>query len=222
VRLALAIVLVCLTAAACGGGGAGRASSGPATTRIAPPRLATALLTTAQVRDAAGVYVRVPGTSLTDNPDPRAPCGARVSLPPLREGAVAIFRSKAPAEIDQWILDLPPGAAAKLVRVAERDVRPGCPAYRSATPYGPAQQNRFVRTIALPSLGDGRLAAIVRLSSPAASRPFYGTEIMIREGDRLSLISLVGFRPPPARIVRAVATRAAADMRILGPSASVA
>lgn len=222
-RLAPAILLVCLTAAACGGSATGSTHTTPPATTIAPHVLADGLLTAAQLRPVAGTFVRQPvsTTSVTEDPDPRSPCGARVSLPSLHHGAVTELRSRAPAELFQWINDLRPGAAERLVGAFARDVRPGCPAYRTATPYGHPQLNRFIRGIRLPRLGDERLAATtrVRLLAPGG-RPAYGTEILIREGNRLTFITLVGLRPQSARVVRAIAIRAAADMTRLASASA--
>jgi hypothetical protein len=222
VRLATISLLVCLTAAACGGSTAGSTHTPPPAPAVAPPALADGLLTAAQLRPAGGVFVRQPTGSVTDNPESRAPCGAKISVPPLRLGALVVYRSKAPAEVDERIVDLPSGVAERLVGAYARDTRPGCPAYRTATPFGHPQENQFFRSIALPSLGDQRLAVTIRIRPVVrGQRSVYGTGILIREGDRLAFITLAGLRPQSPRVVRAVAIRAVSDMSRLMPASAL-
>jgi hypothetical protein len=150
------------------------------------------------------------------------PLRAKISVPPLRLGALVAYRSKAPAEVDERIVDLPVGVAERLVGAYARDTRPGCPAYRTATPFGHPQENQFFRSIALPSLGDQRLAVTIRIRPVVrGQRSVYGTGILIREGDRLAFITLAGLRPQSPRVVRAVAIRAVSDMSRLVPASAL-
>ena len=224
VRPALAILLICATTA-CGGSPTDRAQAPTKSPPATAPDLRKGLLTAAQLRTASGApFVRVPSSTATQNHSPgRSPCGAKASLPPRREGALALFRSGAPpGELAEWIIDLPVGRAAALVAIARGDMRPGCPAFRSATPFRPFELDRFVRPVALPALADDRLAALVRIQVGARTRPFYLTEVMLRDGDRLTLINLATHEPPPARVVRLIAARAATDVERVPPAASAA
>jgi hypothetical protein len=220
VRLAPVALLLCLTAAACGGSaGAGSSTRGTAAAP-APPALGRALLTAAGLRRVAGAYVRQP-PSLVEDPDPRGPCGARIRQPPLSDGATVAFASRAPAEIFQWIGRLRPAVAAGLVASIRGDIRPGCPPYRTATPYGHPQLNRFLRALSLPPLGDQRVAVTLRVRpATRGARSVYATEIMIRDGGYVTAIAVSGLRPQPPPVVRAIAIRAAAslDRLVRGPS----
>jgi hypothetical protein len=223
VRLASIMIVVCLTAAACGGAGGTHAAT-PATSNPAPS-LRIALLTAAQLPGKPDVYAGGPvsAASITDDPDPRGPCGVRLSQPSLRAGVVAQFQSRRPAAVFQWINRIPPATATAYVAAVMDDIRPGCRAFTSATPYGHPQLNAFVRAIALPALGDQRVAITLRIRLLArGARTGYGTEILIRDGDYLTAIVLSGLRPQAPRLVRAVAAAAAADIGRLARPASPA
>jgi hypothetical protein len=161
--------------------------------------------------------------SITEDPDPSAPCGAKLSQPSLHTGAAAQFQSREPAAVFQWINRLPRGTAAAYIAAVVDDIRPACPAFKTATPYGHPQLNVFVGATALPPLGDQRVAVTLRLRQLApGARAGYGTEILIREGDYLTGIVLTGLRPQSPSLIRAVAARAAADMSRLVRPASTA
>ena len=218
VRIASILVLVCLAAAACGGAG----GTGSSVKHVTAKALRRALLTAAQLPATPDPYAGGPASpaSITDDPDPRGPCGAMLTQPSLHRGAVAQFRSGDPAAVFQWVNRLPATVASAAVAAVSNDIRPGCPAFNSATPYGHPQRNTFVRAISLPSLGDQRVAITlrIRLMAPGA-RAAYGTEILIRKGDYLTVVVLSGLQPQTPSVVRAVAASAAADLsRLLRPS----
>lgn len=217
-RIAPIIVFVCLTAAACGGA---HPAAMPVTIQTPAPSLRSALLTAGQLPARPDAYSggQVSAASITEDPDPRGPCGVRLRQPSLHHGAVAQFRSGEPAAVFQWINRLPPGVASTFVAAVSDDIRPGCPAFNSATPYGHLERNTFVRVIPLPPLGDQRVAITLRIRLMAqGARAGYGTEILIREGDHLTVVTLTGLRPQAPRLVRAVAVSAAEDLtRMLRP-----
>lgn len=216
------MLVVCLTAAACGGAGGTGSTAKPVTAKVTTRSLRGALLTAAQLPATPVAFAGGPVTSgsITDDPDPRGPCGEKLSQPSLQSGAVAQFRSPAPAAVFQWVNRTPPGEATTYLTGVADDIRPGCAAFRSATPYGHPQLNVFVRATALPPLGDQRVAVTMRLRLLApGERAAYVTEILIREGDYMSAIIVSGLRRQPPRLVRAVAASAAADLsRLLRPA----
>ena len=174
-RPAAILVVVCLTAAACGGT---HTAAKPIANRTPVPSLRSALLTAGQLPGTPDVYTGGPvsAASITHDPDPRGPCGVRLTEPSLYHGAVAQFRSREPAAVFQWINRLPSAVASAFVAAVADDVRPGCPAFDSATPYGHPQRNVFVRAIGLPPLGDQRLrddtASAARRGRPATAPRF--------------------------------------------------
>jgi hypothetical protein len=221
VRLA-SIVVVCLTAAACGGASGMHVAPAPGTSGTPAPALRSALLTAPELPAMPDAFAGGPVSvaSITVDPDPRGPCGVKLSQPSFRTGVVAQFQSREPAAVFQWINRLPRGTATAYIAAVADDIRPGCPAFKTATPYGHPQLNVFVGAIALPPLGDQRVAVTLRLRqlSPGA-RAGYGTEILIRDGDYMTGIVVTGFRPQSPSLVRAVAARAAADMsRLVRPA----
>jgi hypothetical protein len=224
VRVASIIVFVCLTAAACGGAGGTGSSANPVTAKVTARSLRGALMTAAQLPATPDAFAGGPvgNASITDDPDPRGPCGAKLSQPSLQSGAVAQFRSLEPAAVFQWITRTPPGEATAYLAGVADDIRPGCAAFKSATPYGHPQLNVFVRATVLPPLGDQRVAVTMRLRLLApGDRAAYVTEILIREGDYMTAIIVSGLRPQPPRLVRAVAASAAADLsRLLHPASA--
>jgi hypothetical protein len=222
VRIASILVFVCLAAAACGGAGGTGSSANPVTAKVTARSLRGALLTAAQLPATPNAFAGGPVSagSIPDDPDPRGPCGTKLPQPSLRSGAVAQFRSPEPAAVFEWISRTPPGEATAYLAGVAADIRPGCAAFKSATPYGHPQLNVFVRATALPPLGDQRVAATMhlRLLAPG-ERAAYVTEILIREGDYMTALIVSGLRPQPPRFLRAVAVSAAADLsRLLRPA----
>lgn len=217
-RLALLAVLIGL-ASACG---SVSVHDQPATARrVAAHRVApsAALLTAAQLRPIVG---RVRRTSLTTatvtpDPDPRGPCGARIVQPSIQRGVLVEFeRRSRPLRVMQWVDDVPEADSARLIAAISADARPGCHPYSTATPYGHPQRNGFVRAFSLPSVGDQRAAFEIwaRIAAPGDRRA-YATEIVIRAGNRLTAVTLESLRPVSPALVREIAERTAADLSLV-------
>jgi hypothetical protein len=226
VRLVPVIVLVGLTAA-CGGAVSVHneaATAGRVPMPVARPDLPEGLLTAAQLRPIAGRFVRASLAADTPNPDPRAACGAKLALPSLQRGASVKLESRAGLELFEWIGRLPAGHAAAFIAAEAADEHPGCPSYLTATPYGHPQQNAFLGGVRLPAVGDERMSFSLRIREPGSGddRPVYATAIAVREGDLLALVTIAGLRPQPDGRVRALAVRAAADLRRAVPAGSAA
>lgn len=209
------LLLLVMLAPACG---TVTVHDGPASMRRIPARsvdLHAALLTREQALPVLGPVRRTPASSdTTPNPDPRGPCGATATQPSRQDGALVEFeRAAPPLRLLQWVADLPAGVAQRTIAAAAADVRPGCPPYSTATPYGHPQRNRFVRTFRLAPVGDQRFAFEIWGRVEASGNPgVYGAEILVRRSRRLTIVALESLDPLAPALVRAVAARAAADM----------
>ena len=97
----------------------------------------------------------------------------------------------------------------KLVDAVSGDMRPGCPAFRSRTPYAHDQLNEFLGALSLPELGDHRVAFAARARQDRSGSPWaYAAEAFVRQGDRLSAVMVVSTKKPGDAFVRGVAALA--------------
>jgi hypothetical protein len=191
-------------------------SSGSGTTSSTPPIESTAaklepgLLTLAQVRVALATpgYRRTSakGIDLNDNPDPRGPCGATVTQPSFRPGAVATFRNRSSAVAT---IVIEPGAAAakQYLDALVADARPGCPPFVSTTNYGETQRVEPV-VVPLPPLADGAVASggVVTVGDSPRSA---GVSITVRDGGRMALTMMISGSDIPESAIVALARASA-------------
>ena len=216
-RLATLLALAALTVG-CSTTGGGEADPTPTTARLTgdggPPGDVD-LLELDDVADAphmpAGLRpVDASDLPLFENPDPRAPCGASLSLPSPSNSPQVVFVADGPPALQlyEFVLDLELGEASKLVRVFTRDMRPGCPGFESETHIGASQRNVFLRAVDLPRLGDDRVAAITRVQL-AGSPPVFAATVLVRSGGSLVLLGVVSPKDIPDELVRHVADAAA-------------
>jgi hypothetical protein len=201
-RRAVALAVLALATAACGG------SSHATHPGWAPPRAAAI----SAVSGAPGTFVRQrPEHSMTANPDPRGPCGARLAQPSFTSQGLTVYASPAGAEVFIWSRRLPGQSVSRLVEAVSADIRPGCPAFLSRTSYARDQLNEFLGAVSLPDLGDQRVAFATRVRQNApGSQWAYASEALIGRGDRLSAIMVVSTRQPDDAFVRGVAALASA------------
>src|SRR5439155_1575070 len=97
------------------------------------------------MRDAKLAQILVVTNELQD-PDPREPCGARGYQPPLTEAALALFEPTGTSRmvIEESVWSLSDDLAQRAVDDVRRDIHPGCPEFRSETPFGESQTNQFL------------------------------------------------------------------------------
>jgi hypothetical protein len=132
---------------------------------------------------------------VTEDPDPRAPCGKRVTLPPQDEGAVAAFTwdSSPRGVLLQSSWELPDGEAARIFDTYRKDIRPGCPPYTTRTPFG-KQEVTPTGEIDVQD-AEGVRAVAVGLSVSARGRRAYASAAMAQRGTWLTYVVIFSEKP---------------------------
>lgn len=175
-----------------------------------------ALLTTSDLQaipgTPAGVELAPPSQqgTLFQDPDPRSPCGARVTLPDFSQGAKIQFDSATFAAF-QIVIDLPVSEATAFTTAWQRDTRPGCPPYKSLTNTGSSQTADLVASIPMPSLVDQATGAGMTITSNGQTVNSYG--LILRSGGRLELDVLIAPAPLPDPLVKGFAQRAESKLK---------
>jgi hypothetical protein len=202
-RITLAALPVCVALAGVACGGTTHAAAHPWTA----PRAAEI----SAVQGAPGAFVRQRvGPSMTPNPDPRGPCGARLTQPSFTADGLTVYASPAGTEVFIWSRRLRRQTVQSLVEAIAADIRPGCPAFLSRTPYAHDQLNEFMGAVSLPDLGDQRVAFRTRVRQDAPGSAWaYAAEAFVRRDDRLSAVMVVSTRRPGDAFVRGVVALAA-------------
>ena len=151
----------------------------------------------------------VEDASLFENPDPRGPCGASVSQPAFKDAAIVAFSTTQPpyASINNAVWDLPNREAEEFLEAWREDIRPDCPPFVSKTPFG-EQRAEFLKEIPLPELADDALAASSRIIVEGQPTLYAGAALL-RDGTRLSIVSVFSEDPIFPRFIQAIAKVAA-------------
>jgi hypothetical protein len=177
-------------------------SKAPTNTPLLQPGSGTsseraALLTTSEVLAIPGApsdAVVTPGQRnvLFEDPDPRAPCGARVTIPDLSQGVDIQIASSSLVGV-QIVVDMPETDAAAFVTAWEGNSRTGCPPYVSQTNTGVSQINELTALIPMPDLVDQATGAWITVNSRGQTANTYG--MILRSGGRLELDVLIAPQP---------------------------
>jgi hypothetical protein len=159
---ALSLLVILLGAAACSTG-ASTDSHGSQSTADRAEQVQRATLT---VHDVLGTGL-IRGNGLTEqrlgrataynNPDPRTACGRKLPLP-VSSRSVFIVISGSGLYIGDFVFDLASPQAHQVIALNRAAALPGCPMYRSQTPYGYRQINQFLSVVGLPSVGSESFA----------------------------------------------------------------
>jgi hypothetical protein len=215
-RIPAALVIVtALVAAACSTA-AGTLEAGARQEELAP-----ALLTEDEVRSAAeappGLESIDPAKAgLSEDPDPRGPCGATVEPLPVLDGAIAVF-GQDDIVVVNVVLTETGGLAERLVTATAADLQPGCPAFtKEDTPFDEPQLTELVGSIDVGGLGD-QAVAFQSIGLVGDNDPVYGVESLIRVGDALTAIVILSASRLPDGFVADLSAAAAA--RLLGLTA---
>jgi hypothetical protein len=173
------------------------------------------LLTLEEVAALPGApesLVEVPNPPLSDNPDPRGVCGAKVDQPSFSEAKVVVFQASeyGDAAIVHAVFDIPEQDGLKLIRQLQRDIDPDCPSHVATTPNG-TQRVVFVDQVRLPSLAPDAVATRVVITVPGAPTTQASSSYVVKE-NHLSLIFTVSRARLPHRFVREAAVAAAAKL----------
>ena len=129
--ITISLVLIAVLAAACS------AESGSLEEGARQEELATALLTEDDVRSAPEAppdLEEVPPdrANLSEDSDPRGPCGAEVDALPVLDGAIAVF-GRDEIVVVNIVLTETGGLAERLITATAHDLVPGCPAFTKDT-----------------------------------------------------------------------------------------
>jgi hypothetical protein len=154
-------------------------------------------------------------SSLTVDPDPRAPCGAKITQPSFQRGALRLFANRTNGStLIQWANRLPPGRAAAYIDDLRADARPGCRDYETTTSTGSRQMNHFVGAVALPTLDDQRLAVLMRVGNRGGAGAGIAA-IALRRRDCMTEVIVFARNEPPHELVRALAVKTAKRFDLL-------
>ena len=190
-------------------------SSQPITARTAPAELRNVLLTAHTVSTVAGApaagFINLPirKAGLSENLDPRTPCGGKLSdFPSLETGAIGFFTSPSKTDVLQWANRLKPGLAASVMRSELDGARQGCAKFETTDATGLQTTNRLVAVVPLPPYGaDTRLALITHLTQGKQSA--YYAKVLLQRGDYLMVVEVLSSASPSRTFVTQLATTAA-------------
>ena len=143
--------------------------------------------------------------SLFQDPDPRSPCGARVTLPDFSQGTQIQFQSATLAAF-QVVVDQPVPGAAAFVTAWQKDTRTGCSPFTSRTNTGSTQISQLVASIPMPTLVDQATGAWSTINDNGQTVDSYG--MILRSGGRLELDVLITQAPLPLSFVAGFAREA--------------
>jgi hypothetical protein len=142
---------------------------------------------------------------LLRNPDPRGPCGARISIPDPSDGAATEFKGP---ELTIYAITLSTPDGQHWIDQVRADSRPGCGAYDSQVALRGAQTVTPLGTIGLPAVGDDRIAYDSRVTT--STEHVVGTFVLVRHGGLLTALTMFSKKPVPEATVAGLA-QATAD-----------
>jgi hypothetical protein len=121
----------------------------------------------------------------------KGPCGTAIKLPSKPKtfptGAGTEFQAESLKGF-QYVVDLPGNTATDLLDGWKKQNHPGCPAYRSTTPYGTVQTTKLIAALPMPAFVDQGAGSLEQVSSAGSSLGIYA--FIFRSGQRIELISL--------------------------------
>lgn len=150
------------------------------------------------------------------NPDPRGPCGKRISQPDYSKGALKSY------------LERTEGVTTILVKVSDRkakgfldsminDSQPPCRPYTSTTNTG-ATQHVDPTIVSLPPVGTQRSGALLKIT--IGEQTTYGGAIVVRRGGYVGSITVISTRPLSSGLLSALAPRVDAAIRHVATAAT--
>ena len=189
-------------------------TSPPVTIPAGPSTVADRVLTQADVTSlpAAPVDLKVKAfekVTTMQNPDPRAPCGAEITLPPF-DGAAGVAVTG--GELQGSEIVVPAGASAARAFVASMagDTTVGCPPYTSTTSNGQKQTAVLTTVLPVEGLGDAATASLQQIK--VGDTTGYALAVVVADGDDLALVNLFSSEPIDQRFAQALAGATAARL----------
>jgi hypothetical protein len=170
--------------------------------------------------DGFGTVKSVPlnKAKLFEDPDPRGPCGVKITPPRLSKGATRVFQAPGGVIIDT-VVRVSEQRARALMDAMEHDAIAACPAYTSTTNTG-AEQTVMPTLVDLPMVGDQRVGGTAAIT--VGGQTGYAGTVRIRRGRYLDFA--VAFSGIPVRpdVVRVLAERMDGALRRLSGSSEEA
>lgn len=207
--VAAAIAALVVTAVGCGSGGTPVSTTPVITVDNAGTELSAALLTESDVRAVPGLstlaaidFSKIP---ITENPDPRGPCGAVVPALKLDNASGRLFSSER-VTIFEFVVEADAYQEAYFAAL-QADAVEGCPPHQSTTNVATTQTVSNVSFLPVEHL---EAAAIGWTSSieAGAPPPTSGGTWMLGASTRFSLIIVIAAEPIPSLTMDALARAA--------------
>jgi hypothetical protein len=195
---AVAVVVALLAAAGCGGASAGTAASSGRLQQVAMTADDVAAAT-----GGSGVHSKGIDPALLQNPDPRGPCGARISIPDPSDGVATQFKQKG---LTIYAITQSTQDGQHWIDQVRGDTTPGCGPYDTQVALRGAQTVTPLGAIDLPRVGDDRIAYASRVST--SSEDLVGTFVLVRHGQLVTALTIFSEHPLPDATVQALAQAA--------------
>jgi hypothetical protein len=149
------------------------------------------LLLTKEDLDAAGLSGTTPSdvsnVPVQQNPDPRGPCGGKVSQPPLQHAYGRTFSSTNVVVVE---LVTPAGdTQTKYLDQIKQDIKPSCPSYQSKSAAGGDQTVSNIQVLALDDLGVPAVGWSQKIAT--AGQNVSGLVVTVVAGGKLAFVQAV-------------------------------
>lgn len=153
------------------------------------------LLQSADLAGMAGLPAGIQLTSidqanLHENPDPRGPCGAKISS--FDAGAGALVGITGPAETgSEEVFDTPTVSA--FVKESLADLHPGCASYTSTTNTGGTQRVTLLHSASSTTSEQTKIEVIAKIDISVGT--VYGNEVLLSSGRYTGVFSIFTSAP---------------------------
>ena len=138
--------------------------------------------------------------ALLRNPDPRGPCGARISIPDPSGGAAQRVQGAGADDLRDHA-STPDGQ--HWIDQVRRRQHAGCGAYDSQVALRGPQTVTPLGRIALPAVGDDRIAYAARVTTSDGG--CVGTFLLVRHGGLVTALTMFSKKPVPEATVAGLA-----------------
>jgi hypothetical protein len=211
------VLLLVLAVAACGGHKRANGSNAPRVTVVSQGPLAPGLLTQTQLRQVPGLstatVTSLQETAVFKDPDPRGPCGGKVSSISLNDAVGIAIKAETIRAGAELMTRLPPGGAKKYLDARMANATPGCPEYQTVTAQHVTQRVLLVRIVRLHKEFEQALAVISAIKIRSSVRA--AAQIEVRHGDMLAKTIIFTNDPMDDVAVRGIASLMGRDLAVL-------
>ena len=189
-------------------------TSPPVTIPSGPSTVADRVITQADVTSLPGAPADLKVKAFKEvttmqNPDPRAPCGAEITLPPF-DGSTGVAITGAQLQGSEIVVPAGAAAATEFVASMASDTTVGCPPYTSTTSNGQKQTAVLTTVLPVDGFGDTATASLQQLK--VGDTTGYALAVVIADGDNLALVNVFSSEPIDQRFAQALAGATAARL----------